>query len=104
MKEILQSAGYTTIEAVDGEDALRQFGAHRDSVALLLLDVVMPKRNGKEVYDEIRKMRPDIKVLFTSGYTRDVVIDKGFSGGDFHFVQKPLSPTDLLLKVREAIE
>jgi PAS domain S-box-containing protein len=102
--EVLTGRGYTVIEAADGEEAVEKFRRHRDVIDLLILDVVMPKKNGKEVYDEIRKMKPAVKTLFTSGYTKDVVIDKGLYGGDFHFIQKPLSPNDLLLKVRDELD
>jgi len=64
----------------------------------------MPKKNGKEVFDEIRKIRPDVKVLFTSGYTGDVVIDKGVYDGAVEFIQKPTSPNELLGKIREVLD
>jgi DNA-binding NarL/FixJ family response regulator len=64
----------------------------------------MPKKNGREAYEEIRKERPDIKVLFTSGYTRDVVFDKGVEDKKFDFISKPVSPGALLKKVRETLD
>ena len=101
--EILNSAGYTVIEAIDGEDAVEKFVEHSDTVELLLLDVVMPRKNGKEAYDEIKKINPDIRVIFMSGYTGDVIISKGIIGKEYDFIQKPLSPNELLLRVREAL-
>jgi DNA-binding response OmpR family regulator len=68
-----------------------------------MLDVVMPKMNGKEVFDEVRKGRPDVKVLFTSGYTGDVVLDKGVYDDAVDFIQKPVSPNELLVKIREVL-
>jgi len=103
-EEVLNSKGYTTIAATDGEMAIARFMEHKDSIDLLMLDVVMPKKNGKEVFDEIRKIRPDIKVLFTSGYTGDVVIDKGVYDGAVEFIQKPISPNELLGKIREVLD
>ncbi len=102
--EILQSAGYTVIEAHDGVDAVTKFGEHGDTVKLLLLDVVMPKSNGKEAYEKIRKKKPDIKAIFMSGYTGDVIIDKGLGESGYNFIQKPLSPDTLLLRIRELLD
>jgi len=104
MKEILEMAGYDIVEALDGEDALGKFMDHRDRVALLVLDVVMPGRNGKDVHEEIRKVKPDIKALFTSGYTKDVLLVKGVHNEAADFISKPLSPDVLLLKVREMLD
>ena len=101
--EILNSAGYTVIEAIDGEDAIEKFVEHSDTVELLLLDVVMPRKNGKEAYDEIKKTNPDIRVIFMSGYTGDVIIGKGIIEKEYDFIQKPLSPNELLLRVRKAL-
>ncbi len=102
-KEILTSYGYTVVEAFDGEDALVKFASHPE-VNLLILDSVMPKRNGREVYDEVCKAQPHMKVLFTSGYTRDVVLDKGIHAGEIDFISKPLEPNELLQKVREILD
>jgi two-component system cell cycle sensor histidine kinase/response regulator CckA len=98
--EILDNAGYTVIEAVDGEEAVEKFLEHSDTVALLLLDVVMPRKNGKEAYDEIRKTNPDMRVIFMSGYTGDVIISKGIIEKEYDFIQKPLPPNELLLRVK----
>jgi signal transduction histidine kinase/ActR/RegA family two-component response regulator len=100
----LESFGYRVIEAVDGEDALSRFEEYKDDVDLLLLDVIMPKRNGREVYNEINKMRPDIKVIFSSGYTGDVLTDKGIIKEEMSFISKPMSPHELLSKVREVLD
>jgi two-component system cell cycle sensor histidine kinase/response regulator CckA len=70
----------------------------------LILDSVMPKKNGKTVYDEVSATTPHIKVIFTSGYTRDVVLDKGIEDKKFDFIPKPLSPRELLEKVRKVLD
>ena len=103
VKTILSKYGYTIIEAVDGEDAVRQFNAHED-IDLLIIDSVMPKKNGRQVYDEIYRKNRHIRVLFMSGYTRDIVLDKGIEEKSFHFISKPLSPNGLLRKVREVLD
>jgi CheY-like chemotaxis protein len=104
VKEMLEQFGYTVIEAVDGEDAISKFKNNRDKVKLLILDVIMPKKNGKEVYEEIRKDRPDVKVIFSSGYMADILHKKGVLEGDVSFISKPVSPTELLRKVRETLD
>jgi signal transduction histidine kinase/ActR/RegA family two-component response regulator len=104
MKEVLEQSGYTVIEAADGEDAIGVFARNRDKVRLLILDVIMPKKNGKEVYEEIRKERPDVSVIFSSGYTADILQKKRVFDGEFKLISKPVSPTDLLRQVRETLD
>jgi CheY-like chemotaxis protein len=101
---VLREFGYRVIEAVDGNSAIEKFIENRDDIELLLLDVIMPKKNGKKVYEEIRKMRPDIKCFFISGYTADVMQQKGITEQGFYFVSKPISPETLLRKVREVLD
>ena len=103
-KTILAGKGYAVLEASDGIDAVRKFMEHKDKIDLLLFDVVMPGKNGKEAYEEIRALRPDIKVLFTSGYTGDVVLIKGISDEAINYISKPLTPFELLKKVREVLD
>jgi PAS domain S-box-containing protein len=104
VKETLEQSGYTVIEAVDGEDAVGVFAKNRERVRLLILDVIMPKKNGKEVYEEIRKDRPDIKAIFSSGYTADILYKKRVLDGDYSFISKPVSPANLLRLVRETLD
>jgi PAS domain S-box-containing protein len=103
LKIMLTSRGYSIIEAVDGEDAIRRF-SEVEKIDLAILDTVMPKKNGREVYDEIIRLKPDSKVLFTSGYTRDVILAKGMEDGRFEFIQKPVSPNTLLRKIRQMLD
>src|SRR5574341_1533635 len=100
-RSVLEGFGYSVITAVDGDDALAKFSEHRDRIDLLLLDIIMPKKNGNKVYEEIRRLRPDIKALFTSGYTAEVIREKGIVDGPLNFISKPVSPRDLLRKVKE---
>ncbi|MCX5885831.1 MAG: ATP-binding protein, partial [Proteobacteria bacterium] len=102
-RNILENFGYTILEAVDGEDAVRVFQGNRDTVKLLLLDVIMPKKNGKETYEEIRKLRPGMKALFISGYTANIIHKRGMLNQSLDFIMKPVSPTHLLKKVREVL-
>jgi DNA-binding NarL/FixJ family response regulator len=64
----------------------------------------MPGKNGRDAYDEISRIRPGIRVLFSSGYTGDVVISRGVRTESIDFVSKPLSPNELLIKVREMLD
>ncbi len=102
--DILGHSGYTVIEATDGADAVEKFRRHRDRIDLLVLDVVMPVMNGKEAYQEIRAMETEVKALFMSGYTGEVVFEKGVSNGGVDYVSKPLSANQLLHKVREVLD
>jgi CheY-like chemotaxis protein len=103
ISRILGESGYTTIEAIDGAEAVEQF-KKTDHIDLLILDSVMPKRNGREAYDEIKKLKPEVRVIFTSGYTRDVFQGKGIEDETFDFLHKPISPSALLRKVREVLD
>jgi len=103
-KKVLEESGYTVIEAVDGEDAVSKITEHKERIQLVILDVVMPKKNGKEVYEEIKKTAPGIRVLFTSGYTANTIQTREFLDKGLHFIPKPVSPKQLLQKVREVLD
>ncbi|MBA4372367.1 MAG: hypothetical protein C0402_05845 [Thermodesulfovibrio sp.] len=101
---ILRNYGYSVIEAVDGEDAVSKYGENRDVVKLVILDGIMPKKNGKEACEEIRMINPAVKTLFTSGYAEDILSKEGLLEPGIHFLLKPLTPSDLLRKVRELLD
>lgn len=105
-KEILAESGYTVIEAEDGEDAICKFmeTENRDRIKLLILDVIMPKKNGKEVCEVIRKVKPGVRVLFSSGYSADIINKKGILEEGTNFILKPFSPHDFLRRVREVLD
>jgi PAS domain S-box-containing protein len=103
-RHVLENSGYQVIEAADGEEAVQRFFEIGNRIDLLLFDIIMPKRSGKEAYLEIKKNRPDIKALFMSGYTADMVYKKGLLETGLDFVLKPIGPTDLLKKVREILD
>jgi len=102
-RTVLEGSGYTVIEAVDGEDAVNKFKEHKESIDLLLFDVVMPKIDGKTAYDRILELRPGVKALFISGYTTEHIAQKGVLEKGLEFIYKPASPTALLKKVRETL-
>jgi two-component system NtrC family sensor kinase len=101
---VLRDFGYTVIEAVDGQDAVETFKAHADRVNLLILDVIMPKMSGKEAHDAIKALAPAAKVLFISGYTADFIHKKGIFEEGIQFLPKPMSPYELLKKVRSILD
>jgi PAS domain S-box-containing protein len=101
--EVLCDQGYTVVEAINGLDAIEKF-KKTVRLDLLILDSVMPHMNGREAYDEIHKLRPDIKVIFTSGYTKDIILDKGIEEKKFDFIAKPISPVVLLQTVRKVLD
>ncbi len=103
-RTMLTEFGYSVIEAVDGEDAVRRFGEHQGDVKLAILDVVMPRMNGREVRDAIVKMRPDVAVLFLSGYPPDILKEKGIADDRAIILLKPVSPMDLLHTVRRILD
>ncbi|MCK9418331.1 MAG: response regulator, partial [Nitrospirae bacterium] len=103
-KNVLEEAGYTVIEAEDGEEALNKFKENESSIRLLLLDVIMPKKDGKAVYEEIRKTHPVIKALFMSGYTANIIHKKGILEKDLNFISKPVAPAELLRMVRNVLD
>ncbi len=101
---VLTEFGYKVIEAADGEEAVEECIRNSDVVDMVMLDVIMPKKNGREAYEEIKKIKPGIKVLFASGYTADIVHKKGIIDEGQDFLLKPVSPNDLLRKVREILD
>jgi PAS domain S-box-containing protein len=103
-KNLLQENGYTVIEAVNGEEAIRKFMENADTIRLLLLDVIMPRKNGWEVYDTLRKIRPDVRVIFMSGYTADVFAQRLIPEKGMNLMNKPIPPGDLLRAVRQELD
>ncbi|MBI1910374.1 MAG: PAS domain S-box protein [Deltaproteobacteria bacterium] len=103
-RAMLQEFGYTVIEAVDGEDAVAKFIENQDSINMLLFDMIMPKKNGKEAYAEIVKIKPQVKALFTSGYAAEIMRTRGILDEGLNFISKPVSPGDFLNKVREVLD
>ncbi len=104
LTKVLGNAGYATVEAIDGDDAIRVHQEQKEHISLIILDVVMPGRNGKETFNEITRADPMVKVIFVSGYTGDIVIEKGVQSENMDFLKKPISVTKLLAKVREVLD
>ncbi|MBI4681772.1 MAG: response regulator, partial [Nitrospirae bacterium] len=94
---------YLPISKADGEEAVNIFIENMDRIDMIILDVIMPKMNGKEVYDRIRKIRPDIKALLTSGYPADFIQKQEIIKQGINFMAKPVSPAGLIKKVKEEL-
>lgn len=103
IRVVLDRFGYKVIGAVDGEDAVIKFKENRD-IELVILDVIMPKKDGKTAYQDMKKVRPEIKAIFTSGYSTDIIDEKGVLEEGVNFIPKPVLPNDLLRKVREVLD
>jgi two-component system CheB/CheR fusion protein len=101
--EFLQGRGYIVLEARDGREGLSVCEGHQGKIDLLLSDVVMPELGGRELAERILAMRPDIKVLFMSGHTQDVILKEGVKAGT-PFLQKPFTPDALANKVRAVLD
>lgn len=104
IKIVLERHGYQVIEAIDGADAVGEFRANKERIHLILLDVIMPNKNGRETYEAIIKMKPAVKAIFMSGYGSDAFQKKDILEKGIHFLPKPISPQELLEKVREILD
>jgi|WetSurMetagenome_2_1015567.scaffolds.fasta_scaffold06344_3 two-component system, cell cycle sensor histidine kinase and response regulator CckA len=102
-RKILNDLGYMTIEACNGEEALILAEKHDGPIHLLMTDIVMPGMNGRELSEKITILYPEIKVLFTSGYTEDVIVHHGVVEAQLNFIGKPYSLQALAAKIREAL-
>jgi len=101
---VLSHFGYRVIEAIDGQDAIDKFVAHQANIDLVFIDAIMPKMNGKEASDDMKKMRPDIKTIFVSGYSRNIFNGDNPFDENTIFINKPYSPNDLLARTRELLD
>jgi PAS domain S-box-containing protein len=101
---VLNHYGYSVIEAVDGRDAIDKFVEYGDGIHLVILDAIMPNKNGREALLEMRKVSPELKAIFVSGYARDVFAEGNVLDGNSVFIQKPFSPDEIVAKVREMLD
>jgi two-component system cell cycle sensor histidine kinase/response regulator CckA len=104
MWKILSDHGYTVLEARHGRDALTVAADYDQPIHLLISDVVMPEMGAGEMAQQLLAQRPEIKVLFVSGYTNDEIVRRGVSRNDAAFIQKPFEAEELMGKVREVLD
>ncbi len=100
---ILKKQGYKVIEAANGGEAFLKFEQENQDIDLLLTDVIMPEMSGKQLYERLLKIKPDLKALFMSGYTEDSISSQGILEEKINFIQKPFRPQTLAEKLREVI-
>jgi PAS domain S-box-containing protein len=102
--KILSQKGYTVHSTSDTKEALRIAEKMGCDIDMLVTDIVMPGLNGRELYDKISMLCPEMKVLYMSGYTDDVIVHRGFIESGVTFIQKPFTVKELVKKVRDALD
>ncbi len=102
-RRILEREGYTVLEARDGREAIRVAAGYPSRIDLLVSDMVMPNAGGAELFTELRLLRPDLRVLFVSGYTDDDFIRRGLKDSASAFLQKPFTAHALAAAARAAL-
>lgn len=103
-ESVLTTFGYRVILAESGAEALALFKAHRDRISLALVDLIMPKMNGKELCEALKRESPNLKVLFQSGYTADLLQNRGILVDGVDLIMKPVQPIVLAQKIRDMLD
>jgi two-component system, cell cycle sensor histidine kinase and response regulator CckA len=104
VREVLDNEGYRLLEAANGVAALSICAQYEKPIHLLLTDVVMPEMSGSELANRLAAVRPEVKVLYMSGYTDDVIVHHGVLDERTEFIQKPFTPDVLARKIREVLD
>jgi two-component system cell cycle sensor histidine kinase/response regulator CckA len=102
-RAILEKYGYHVLEAQDGEDALRVSGEYEGTIQLMITDVVMPKMNGRDLAKHLQPQRPEMNILYMSGYTTNSIVNNQVLDAQLAFLQKPFTSKELACKVREVL-
>jgi CheY-like chemotaxis protein len=101
LKDVLESHEYKVIEAENGAEGVEKFKEHQNEIHILLTDVMMPVKNGRETYDEIKSIKSDVKAIFMSGYSASLT--QGLLSEELYYLAKPVSPHDLIAKIHEVL-
>jgi PAS domain S-box-containing protein len=101
--DVLAEYGYTVVVAEDGDDAIKKFKEHKDRIQICVLDMIMPKKSGRDVYDAVQKVKPGIRVIFLSGYTAETARQRGLPT-DSELIAKPATPQVILSKIRKVLD
>ncbi len=100
----LEKYGYKVLQAADGSEGIQISHAYQGRIDLLLTDTIMPRVNGKQLADQLRKSRPRVKVIFISGYTAEVLSQQGILDSDIHLIQKPFELDFMVKQVRKILD
>ena len=103
-RSVLARQGYQIISVAGAAEAISLMDGREDAVDLLLTDVVMPESSGKDLFDHLVKTRPDLRVLYMSGYTDDVIGHRGVIDEGVNFIQKPFTVQALAARVRQVLD
>ncbi|MCB0050447.1 MAG: response regulator, partial [Caldilinea sp.] len=101
---MLEELGYSVLAARTPGEAVRLAGVRNGRIDLLMTDVVMPEMNGRDLAGKLQSLYPDIRLLFMSGYTADVIAHQGVLDPGVHFIQKPFAMNVMAAKIRAALE
>jgi CheY-like chemotaxis protein len=101
---VLKQQGYTVIKAVDGKDAVKKFMENRETIQLLISDLIMPNMDGKAAYDEMKVWQPGLKAIFMSGYAHDIIRQTMSLDNAVALITKPITPYALLKKIRGLLD
>ena len=104
VREVLTRSGYTVLEAADGEEGIAQYIKSRSSIDLVLLDLGLPKRSGDSVFTELKKMNPDVRVVFSTGYVKKEKSSELRELGALGVVHKPYAVDELMSVVRASLD
>ncbi len=102
-KAILSSLGYKVLSAADADEAIRIFKKYKEEISLVILDMVMPKKSGKEIFEMLKEIKPDVNVLISSGFSKKDNIDEMIKDGARGFIQKPYRQASLSQAIAEVL-
>jgi CheY-like chemotaxis protein len=102
-KDVLGRYGYSVLAAVDGVEAMEVFNANIDEIRVAVVDVIMPRMNGRELVEQIRRQRPELPIIMISGYTDEIIDLAAIDDLRVVFMQKPVRPLDLMAAIQSSL-